>query len=192
MKGSVSQSVIGGPQILPPSLCRKICPAQEAQGWQGWGVGGGEAGLLGACGRCCYPDSQPVEPTSRGMGGSHTWPGRWGLRARLTPSGSRFSHKSLALPATLANRLYRQHPRETLFWGLCSAALGGGPDQRSSYDVRNQGALLISEPPKDNLILKLSEGFSSLSAWNVLPLLQAFFRSHLLNRGYPDQASSAQ
>ena len=45
---------------------------------------------------------------------------------------------------------------------------------------------------KDNLILKLSEGFSSLSAWNVLPLLQAFFRSHLLNRGYPDQASSAQ
>lgn len=78
VKGSVSQSVIGVPQILPPSLCRKICPAREAQGWQEWGVGRGEAGLLGVCRRRCYPDSQPVEPTSTGMGGSHTWPGALG------------------------------------------------------------------------------------------------------------------
>ena len=149
----------------------------------GMGGGGRRGRAVGGLREVLLPGLSARGANIQRHGGSHTWPGRWGLRARLTPSGSRFSHKSLALPATLANRLYRQHPRETLFWGLCSAALGGGPDQRSSYDVRNQGALLISEPPKDNLILKLSEGFSSLSAWNVLPLLQAFFRSHLLNRG---------
>ena len=41
-------------------------------------MGGGEAGLLGVCRRCCCLDSQPVEPTATGMGGSHTWPGALG------------------------------------------------------------------------------------------------------------------
>lgn len=171
-----------------PRFCHHPCAEKSAQPRRlkdgrdgGWGEE--RQGCWGSAGGAATQTLSPWSQHPQAREAHTLGQGRWGLRARLTPSGSRFSHKSLALPATLANRLYRQHPREILFWGLCSAALGGGPDQRSSYDVRNQGALLISEPPKDNLILKLSEGFSSLSAWNVLPLLQAFFRSHLLNRG---------
>lgn len=197
MKGLVSHSVVGGSQILPPSLCRKSCPAREAQGWLGWGVGGGEAGLSGVCGlEVLLPRLSPWSQHPRACAAHTLGPGAQGPQG--TPDTKRLpqlGRKRLTLSASHAGQqaVPSTSQRKPVLGPLLSAALGGAPDQSNSYSVRNQGGLPhLRAAERQSLILKLSEGFSSLSAGNVPPLPQAFFRSHLLNRGYPDRASSAQ
>ena len=190
MKGLVSHSLVGRPQILPPSLCRKSRPAREAQDGRDGGWGEERQGCRGSAGwRCCCPDSQPMEPTSTGMRGSHTRPRGTGASGHAWHQAAPAARSQEADSASHAGQqaVPPTSQRKPVPGPLLSAALGA-----TAMVSETKGACPISEPLKDNLTLKLSEGFSSLSACNVPPLLHAFFRSHLLNRGYPDGASSVQ
>lgn len=157
-------------------------------------MGGGEAGLLGVCRRCCCLDSQPVEPTATGMGGSYTWPGALGPQG--TPDTKRRPPQSQESDTQCQPRWPTgctvNIPEKPCAGASAQQLLEGAQIRAAAMMSETKGLCPSQSRRKTSLILKLSEGFSSLSAWNVLPLLQAFFRSHLLNRGYPDQASSAQ